>query len=73
MPFDRHRNFDCACGISRSGVRNRQNGNERTAIGFAVDDEYDDARPVFLSFFPSCPAIRGEGPMGVWMTYKVSP
>ncbi len=27
MPFDRHRNFDCVCGISRSGVRNRQNGN----------------------------------------------
>ena len=41
MPFDRHWNFHCGCGIARSGVRDRQNRNERGAIGFTFHGEHN--------------------------------
>src|SRR6516162_2022644 len=55
MPLDRHRNFDRGCSIAGSGVRDRQNGNERGAIGFTFNGEHDDARPVLLSLFQPGP------------------
>jgi hypothetical protein len=54
----RMRDLDGGCGIMGRAMRDRQHRHDGGAVGFALDGEDDDARPVFLSFFPSglvCP------------------
>lgn len=55
MAFDRHRNFDCSCRTSWGGVRDRQTGNERGAIGLRSTAS---TMTLGLSFYPSSSPAR---------------
>jgi hypothetical protein len=53
MTFDRQRNLDRRSRVGRRAVRDRQNRDDRGAVGFAFDGKDDHAGPVFLSFVPA--------------------
>ena len=53
MTFDCCRNFNGACGISGSSMRDRQDHNDRCVIRWPLDRQHDHPRTILATFFPS--------------------
>ena len=51
MAFYSERDFHRCRGIGGRAMRDRQNSNERFAVGLTLDRERDDARAILAAFF----------------------